>query len=441
MRRAQPLLEPGESIRAAALVQLRVRPLYALLPMAAGAALTAPAVTSSDSLIPTSIALGVGLPLFAFGAILNGLTGPALLAITEGAAYVIRFSLRTPRLVSHAPLAAVRVDLDESSATVGGERLWPPVGRRRELEALAGLLPEAERSEPERGPGRRLHQPREVWLAAIAALAIAALTVAVVLLGAVTETDEEAVVNTITSFRADLSAGKSTACGRMTTRARSELVENASVGSLTARPPRDCAAAVKRAAASLPALRRPPIQGIDITGDRAEARVGPSFAYQRVSLLKNADHWRIDSSRGLWVVHDAPPDAPPDRREFAARVQGVCGNNGVRYVSLGLRLARPATRQTNRTTAKLLRAVSSLDRDVARRLSALTPPPGDVGHIARVSSALLAAADARDAIAGRVAQGTSTVDRPPPAFARAQRDLLTASRQSGLETALSAGCL
>jgi len=108
---------------------------------------------------------------------------------------------------------------------------------------------------------------------------------------------------------------------------------------------------------------------------------------------------------------------------------------------LARRLASPVAQRSTRITATLLQSVSGLDRDAADKLRALTPAPGEAAGIGGVAAALVASAHEGSVIASGLARGRGALKQRTRRFDRAQHELLVASRSSGLQPAVLAGCL
>ena len=440
-RRLEPLIGAGEHVRTFVPLYRRVRPLYPLLVMSLGVAIAPSVLGSDESAVPEWVRLAVGVPMIMVGLGVLSLTGPVILALSEGTVYIARRN--GSRLIADAPLSALRVDLHRGRVEVGKERLWPPPGRRSSLRQLAdaaeAVHPGGAAVVPETGDRRT----RRRIVARIAAI-VAVLLGALVVIGIVAESDEDAIEERIAAYGTSVRAGRAAeACEQLTARARAELVETATAFSIGSSPAATCAEAVEtlapRAGASGPS-GSPPVLGVRIAGDRAVARVGAPFAYQRIPLERDGGEWRIGSTRAPAVLRDAPADEPPSTVEYGVRLQAICLNNLRRYVPVGLRLV-DSTEGGRLTAASvgLLRTLGRQDRALADELLSLTPAPG--ARIELVADALRDFARGRDRLASGVAgRDREAAARASEATGRAQQAVPAAAAEAGLERFLG-GCL
>lgn len=252
--------------------------------------------------------LFVGLPLFVAGTAWMAWAGQAVVILTAAAAYVVSSASlpgREPRLLASAPLAEVRIDAKRGVCGVGSERLWPLPLRPAPLRELARLVPGA--TEPAAAPASRGRRRR--WLIVLGV--VVGLLVVLVVIGAVTETDEEKIEETILGYNEALVDGDGEAlCARLTNRAREQVVE-ATTAAVGAPPdPPDCATAVEavheRNRGVVRRVGPEVILEIEVQGEHAIARAGAPFAYQALPLLAEDGEWRLADLREPWVIRDAP---------------------------------------------------------------------------------------------------------------------------------------
>lgn len=444
--RARFLLEPEEEIEASAIVQRGVKPRYALVLIGLGAGLLAPALTSSDDLIPDAVRWYLGLPLLVAGMLLMAIPGQALLLLTAGTAYLVSrppLPWLRPRLLADAPARALEVDLERGCATVAGHRLWAPGGRASLLRDLAiaahGSVP------AHAATGRLLAFRRRGAL--VAAVLGAAVVVALVLDAAI-ETDGEEIERVLNEYNDGLERGRGEeACGALTARAGRELVREATARLARAIEPPTCRRAVESLSDGLPAggpnrRRGPPnILETEIEGDRASVRVGASFAYERIPFSRERDGWKLATVQAPAVVDDTPTDDPPTSADFAVRVEGTCQNSARDFVPAAARLvATPdpsADPRAAQPVAGLLRELSRVDEALADALSSLTPASATEDEVRRTIEALRRFAGARGDLADAVEAGDS--DATAQAFrlvGRAQQTYRSAVSEAGLEIAL-----
>ena len=438
LERARPLLEPGEEVRGAGLAQRRVSPIYPLLMMGVGAGIFVPGISSPDAALPEAVRLYVGLPLFAAGTALMAWAGQAVVIVTDAAAYVVAsasFPGQAPHLVARAPLTDVRVDPERGVSGVGSERLWPLPFRRGSLRDLARLVPEAPRLSAE-GTAR---PRRRRWLIALAA--VIGLFGVLVVIGALTETDEEKIEQAVVSYNEALVGGDGeAACAQLTARAREQVVE-AATSSLGVPPdPPDCATAVEavhgRAGGAAPRVNPEVVTEVEVQGDRATARSGAPFAYQLLPLVAEEGDWRLANLRAPWVIRDAPASDPPDASEFAARAHAVCADVSYRAIPVSARVLSGPARSGDPVGP--LRTLARLDRKVADGLADLTPPAGGRPDLTPALQAWREIAAVREGLADAFeANDDGEVERWSRRFEPARRELRRAVGDAGLTGPLS----
>lgn len=441
---ARYLLEAGEAVEAAAIVQRGIKPRYALLAMALGAGLFASGLSSPDSPVPDAVSGFVALPLFVAGALLMAIPGQALLLLTAGTAFVVSrppLPWLRPRLLVDAPARALAVDLERGLATVAGHRLWALAGRTSTLRELAagssGGAPGPATSMPV-----RLHR-RGALLAGLLGGAI----VATLVLTAFIESDAEEIERVITEYNGDLFRGRGEeACSALTPEAQRELIEEATAKLGRLPKPRTCPTAVEIGAERLNEARRdrepgsPNILEIEVEGARASVRVGAAFAYERLPMTREPSGWKQASVRAAAVVRDAPPDDPPSLVDFAARVEGTCRNVARIAVPVSARLVTspaPSTSSDARALADLFEELARADQELARDLASLTPPRGGKEDVQLILDALRRFGDAREELAETLTAGASDGSgRSAESATRARESYGTAAREAGLEQAL-----
>jgi hypothetical protein len=424
-------------VRGAALAQRRVRPLYPLLMIGLGAGIFVPGITSPDNALPEAVRLYVGLPLFVAGIALMAWAGQAVVLVTGGAVYVVSaaaFPGQAPRLLASAPLTQVDLDPARGVAAVGSERLWPLPFRRRSLLELAALLPDGRASVQE--PPRR----RRRWLIGVAA-GLGILFAVLVVIGAVTETDEEQIEETVAGYNRALAEGEGeSACERLTARARRQVVEAATSAVGTPPDPPQCAAAVEavfeNAGGAVPDANPNVLLDVEVRDERATAKAGAPFAYQTLPLVKEDGGWRLADLRRPWTMRDAPASDPPEPVEFAVRAQAVCANVSRLAIPVSARLVSAADPQGD--PAGQLRQLARLDEELAERLAGLTPPAGDAIDLEPILDALREIADLREGVADAFeSRDDREVRRLVSRFEPARRKLVEAVRQAGLANALA----
>lgn len=436
VERARPLLEPDEEVRGAALAQRRVRPLYPLLMLGLGAGIFFPGITAPDSALPEAVRLFVGLPLFLAGAVLMAWAGQAVVILTGGAVYVVStaaFPGQAPRLLADVPLTQVELDPARGVAAVGSERLWPLPFRPRSLVELAALLPGGRAAVQE--PPRR----RRRWLIGVAA-GLGILLAVLVVIGAVTETDEEQIEETVAAYNEGLAEGDGqAACSQLTARARRQVVEAATSAVGMPPDPPECAAALEavfeNAGGAVPEGGSNVLLDVEVRDERATAKAGAPFAHQTLPLVKEDGEWRLADLRRPWTMRDAPASDPPEPVEFAVRAQAVCANVSRLAIPVSARLVSAA--DTRGDPAGQLRQLARLDEKLADRLAGLTPPTEGI-ELEPILDALREIADVRDGVADAFESGDDReVRRLSSRFEPARRRLVEAVRQAGLATALA----
>jgi hypothetical protein len=434
--RARPLLEPDEEVRGAAVAQRRVRPLYPLLMIGLGGGIFVPGITAPDSALPEAVRLFVGLPLFVAGIALMAWAGQAVVLVTGGAVYVVSaaaFPGQPPRLLAGVPLTQAEVDPARGVAAVGSERLWALPFRRRSFLELAALLPGGRAAVQEPPRHRR-------WLIGVAA-GLGILLAVLVVIGAVTETDEEQIEETVVAYNKALVEGDGeSACERLTARARRQVVEAATSAVGMPPDPPECVAAVEsvfeNAGGAVPEVSSNVVLDVEVRDERATAKAGAPFAHQTLPLVKEDGDWRLADLRRPWTMRDAPASDPPEPVEFAVRAQAVCANVARLAIPVSARLVRAADPQGD--PAGQLHQLARLDRQLAERLAGLTPPAGDAIDLGPILAGLREVADVREGVADAFESGDEReVRRLSSRFEPARRRLVESVRQAGLANALA----